>query len=278
MLTGHITKITWVLLLAIVVMLAWQAARVTWGVWAGTPDIIVMPVGGVANANKSQATQANYPAWNLFGKAEDNSAKKALSQVDAPITALRLDLYGVVVGGEEGGSGAIIAEKGKSAEYYRINEMLPGGAKLSAVFPDHVLISRNGALEKLAFDDSVAVAGSAIEQVARPKNTGAIDSPEEFVNVAQKRLEEDPRGALASVGLAPVSSGEGASGYQYDGNNPMLGAMNLQKGDVIRSVNGHTLGNIEQDRQMIQQLYESGMLEVEIERDGATFTISYPLR
>jgi general secretion pathway protein C len=58
----------------------------------------------------------------------------------------------------------------------------------------------------------------------------------------------------------------------------MLSGLNLQKGDVLMSVNGHTLGNLKQDKDVMQSLYEQGNVEVEVVRDGASFYVNYPLR
>jgi general secretion pathway protein C len=44
------------------------------------------------------------------------------------------------------------------------------------------------------------------------------------------------------------------------------------------SVNGHTLGNLKQDKDVMQSLYEQGNVEVEVVRDGASFYVNYPLR
>ncbi|OZG74026.1 general secretion pathway protein GspC [Hahella sp. CCB-MM4] len=277
--SSTIAKLAWWILVVLIATVAWQSAKLTWLIWEGAPNAVVLASGGTAKSSTGgTSAPGNYLSWNLFGKAEAKQEQVSLKQVEAPETKLRLDLYGVVVGVEGKQSGAIIAERGRNAEYYRIDEELPGNAKLAAVYHDHILLSRAGALEKLTFEEGATIAAANIEEVSRPDPSGAVGSPEEFMNVAQQRLAEDPRAALASVGLSPNSSGEGPSGYVFNGNNPMLGAMSMQKGDVIRSVNGHVLGNIEEDRQKLQELYESGMLEVEIERDGAVFTINYPLR
>ena len=272
-----IAKIAWWILVLLVGFVAWQAAQLTWIVWEGAPTVIVIKGSGGA-AGDSAAKPGNYVSWNLFGKLEQKQVEtQSLRQVEAPETKLRLELYGVVVATGETQSGAIIAERGKSAEYYRLEDDLPGNAKLAAVYQDHILLSRAGALEKLTFDNDAGVS-TQIEQVESTATNEPVDSPEAFMSVAQQRLEDDPRAALASVGLSPSGEEDGPSGYVFNGSNPMLAAMSMQKGDVIRSVNGHVLGNIEQDKQKLQELYESGMLEVEIERDGATFTINYPLR
>jgi len=272
-----ISKIAWWVLVVLVGVVAWQAAKLTWLVWGGGASVIVIKSTGGATINAAPKP-GNYVSWNLFGKLEKKPFEvKSMQQVNAPETKLRLELYGVVVATGESQSGAIIAERGKSAEYYRLEDDLPGNAKLAAVYQDHILLSRAGALEKLIFDNDVGV-NTQVEQVKRPASNEPVDSPEAFMNVARQRLEDDPREALASVGLSPSDDEEGPSGYVFNGSNPMLAAMSMQKGDVIRSVNGHVLGNIEQDKQKLQELYESGMLEVEIERDGATVTINYPLR
>ncbi|WP_369603031.1 hypothetical protein AAIA72_03620 [Hahella sp. SMD15-11] len=140
---------------------------------------------------------------------------------------------------------------------------------MAAVFEDHVLLERNGVRESLYFSET-RDSGIQVAAARQPAVT-----PEKFLRQAQAELRKNPRQALASVGLAPNENGEG---YVYQGNNPMLNAMNMQKGDVIRSVNGYVLGNIEEDQALLQQLYEQGNLQVEIERGGTTFTINYALR
>lgn len=58
----------------------------------------------------------------------------------------------------------------------------------------------------------------------------------------------------------------------------MLRQMNLQKGDIIRSVNGFPIGDVQKDRDLLKQFYSEGNVLVEIERDGTFFSINYPLR
>lgn len=258
----------WVVRLT-VLMLAWHAGPFVWRVWLG-PDPVTVAASALP-AGDTARPAANYAAWNLFGRPQAASPQTQQAIESAPETRLQLDLYGVVVGADAESSGAIVAERGKEANYFRVDAILPGNARLAAVFPDKILLERGGAMETLSFDDR-GKEGSTIQPVTRP----AVNTAEDFMSLAEKRLQADPVGALASVGLAP--NRENGGGYVFDGNNPMLTSYSLKKGDVIRSVNGYTLGNVEQDRAMMQQFYESGMLDVEIERDGAVFSISYPLR
>lgn len=273
-----IRRLAWWALVLSVACLAWLMAPLTWQIWSGPQQVgpvQAQPVG----VTDTRPGRVDYAQWNLFGVRQTSPEVAAVAVQSAPETRLRLELRGVVVrddGGE--GSGAIVAERGKEADYFRVGQTLPGNARLHTVYSDKILIDRNGVLETLSFDAGDGQSGVEVAAV-KPKGPPAtIASPEDFVAVAGERLQQDPAGALASVGLEVADSANGPAGYVFNGNNPMLSSLSLQQGDVIRSVNGHTLGNLEQDRGMLQQFYDSGMLEVEVERDGAIFTISYPLR
>jgi general secretion pathway protein C len=160
--------------------------------------------------------------------------------------------------------------------------MLPGNASLEEVYEDRVLLRRNGRLETLSFDEKGLDAESLITRQEKPKpiqntsvsnNDVIVKTPEQFIDEATRQISENPEQALKSVGLNASSDG-----YVYQGGNPMLSGLNLKKGDVIRSVNGHALGDVKKDKNLMKSLYEQGNLEVEVVRDGASFYINYPLR
>ncbi len=269
--------------LSLVLYIAYLLAQLTWFVWPSSmsdkPDMWVFNASG----SNSQSTRPAYNAvkYHLFGTRAVAPTPVVDSNKPAPRTNLQLVLNGVFAGDDTGGvSGAIVAERGRPSNYYRIGDALPGNAELMKVFEDHILLKRNGKLETLFFE-TAGVEGSkskvvAVKQTATeaPKN---ISSPKEFVAVATRQLAENPQAALASVGLNVVREGE-EQGYVFNGNNPMLKGLNLKRGDVIKSVNGYNLGNIRQDKKLLQQLYEEGSLEVEVVRGGTSFYINYPLK
>lgn len=73
--------------------------------------------------------------------------------------------------------------------------------------------------------------------------------------------------ALNAYGLSPVDD-SGASGYVYNGSNAMLNAVNLQAGDVITAINGQRLGDIEQDKSLLESW--RGQAQVDIEKSSVT--------
>jgi general secretion pathway protein C len=223
---------------------------------------------------------SSHPVYNplrdkLFGK-KIVATPKAISDQPAPRTNLQLILNGVFVGSDNKLSGAIISEQGKTANFYHVGDDISGNAVLAEVFEDHVLLKRYGKLEALYFEKAGGNNGSSKVTAVTPSKRQIV-SPKQFVEVATRELRDRPQVALASVGLNPVKNGA-EEGYVFNGNNPMLRALNLKKGDVIRSVNGFSLGNVEQDRRLLKELYKEGNLEVEVVRGGTSFYVNYPLK
>lgn len=267
------------LLVLLLLYVAYLSAQLVW-YFVDTPanaELVLSELNQKSTTSKSKKYDA-LPGLHLFGEAGVKPVAKAAPAVTAPKTRLRLMLKGVFTSENASESSAIIEEIGRSAEYYRVGDKVPGNATLEEVYSDRVLLRRAGKLETLAFDEK-QTGGAGIAKVAqKPKSRASrsneIDSPERFIEEATQRLAEDPEKALNSVGLARGENG----GYVYQGKNPMLAGMNLKKGDVIMSVNGHTLGDVQKDKGLMKSLYEQGTLEVEVVRDGASFYVSYPLR
>jgi general secretion pathway protein C len=148
--------------------------------------------------------------------------------------------------------------------------MLPGNAELAEVEPGRVLIRRGGRYESLTFEEQSS------ELVAEVTEEPAESSPDEFLASAREQIDSQGIAALAPFGLSPVDN-SGMSGYVYDGSNAMLNAVNLQAGDVITAINGQRLGDISQDKALLENWRGQAQLEIEIERDGSILTISYAI-
>lgn len=52
-------------------------------------------------------------------------------------------------------------------------------------------------------------------------------------------------------------------------------AVNLQAGDVITSINGQALGDLEQDKQLLDSWREQSSVDVQVSRNGKLVTVSY---
>lgn len=258
------------LLIALVAYFAVVMAKLTWLIaWDERP---VGPVQVDQESGLPGAPDTTLAAYDLFGEAPDNAPVADIVRRSAPETRLRLRLEGVFVSEQAGLSSAIVAGTDGVTAHYRVGETLPGNIELVEVEPNRILIKRSGQFETLTFDESEG-AGAMI---AEDEPVDDITSPDEFVAEARQRLDTEGVQALVQFGLRPAEEGE-TQGYVYDGSNPMLGALNLQAGDVITAINGNSLGNLEQDMELLNSWRSEPQLEIEIERGGARFTVNFAL-
>lgn len=107
----------------------------------------------------------------------------------------------------------------------------------------------------------------------------AAATPRELVNQYRQILADDPEGALADLGIAAVNAGN-AEGYRLDSlsaNSPYLQQTGLQPGDVILSVNGQAVGDIQRDQQQIDSVLSQGSARLEVQRGSRRFFVTASL-
>lgn len=228
--------------------------------------------------------------WTLFGDA--TVVPVAGADAVVPETNLALQLLGTFSTGDDRLSGAVIAERGKDGELFRIGSAVPGGATLDKVEKDQVLLRRRGQLETLKFDAAptggtdaprgLDVAGgfrSLKERLGKPPvddGSDAGDAPRTGFARFAEEVKSNPEGVLAELGLR--SAGNGAGYTVGDGASAeMIRGLGLRPGDVVMSVNGKPLGNVQGDARMVDEVKASGEARVEVKRGSQTFTVNYPL-
>ncbi|MCK7596731.1 hypothetical protein M0G74_05530 [Microbulbifer sp. CAU 1566] len=103
----------------------------------------------------SANTAESLPATAFFGVAEVKSeAEPDLDLANIPITQLNLVLSGVLSSSLSDHASALVAERGKPAERFYVGQSLPGGAEVYSVEVDHIILRRNGQMEKLTYPDA----------------------------------------------------------------------------------------------------------------------------
>jgi len=104
---------------------------------------------------ESDLNSGDIVAMNLFGTTQTTAVQVEQSHQDIPETNLRLALKGAFAHSVPKKASALIApDLNSKAELFFIDDSLPGGAVLDKVYPDYVIIRRNGQLEKLQFQRS----------------------------------------------------------------------------------------------------------------------------
>lgn len=264
-------RLAHLLLIVLVLQLGWKGGQWTWRViWPAPSDPVELALMDGEPRRGSSASSMPLRDIALFGRVS-SSEQSGVSRVEretAPETGLTLTLHGVFLATRGQGSSAILSGRDGTAERYAVGDELPGGAELVAVEPNRILLQRNGEVESLGFDDDGLTLGGVAAAGERTEDSRA------GVERAMEALEENPEEAIARAGFRPNEDGPG---YVFDGTNEKLSAMNLQQGDVIISVNGQQLGDIEADRARLERWMNSDRLDLEIERGGSRFSFTVPV-
>ena len=101
-----------------------------------------------------------------------------------------------------------------------------------------------------------------------------VQGTRELIEGYRQRLEENPKQFLQEVGLTPVSSDE-PSGYRV--NKSLAKHLGLREGDILTSINGETIGNIESDLPKVLSQINSSTAKLEVKRGDEVISIEIPL-
>lgn len=240
---------------------------------------------------------------NLFGKAGEKPAVEEVPEEPTVETRLPLVLHGVFVAKNPTNSTAIVAQKGRAGEIYGIGERMPGNATLEAVHRSHIVLKRAGTRETLrfpgdgkgmvvpskrrgtdadrnGFDSPLPeLAEREIAAIAPPPDaSGAGQAARQVLRQFQERAQKDPQAVLDELGLEAVADGD-AAGYRLSrmADSSYLRQTGLQSGDLILSVNGQPVGDIDPNRLNLDNLLAQGQARIEVQRGERRFFVTASL-
>lgn len=265
------------------VLIAIQLAALVWMLVAPQPLYLKAPSRG--DGSVAQTGIRGTAQYHVFGVATDEPVKAVQKEVDAPVTRLRLRLLGINKASVPENSSAIIAPQSGRGDFYKIGDKIQGRTKLAGVYDDKVVLDTNGKLETLKFDEK-ARAGINARSVAAPKpradrrsrgsireRLGKIKSAGEFMEMANQEIADNPEAALNELGLQSAGSGQG---YRVQAGS-VLTSLKLVPGDIVLSVNGQRLGDIDADRAVLEQVTSSGNARIEVQRGNNRFVVNHKL-
>lgn len=256
----------------LVLVLAWQAARLTWTLIPGTPADAPPPVvGPVAPESAAPAFQAiditRIMDSNLFGEvASEPVAAPAVAVLDAPETTLNLLLKATVSDTLENRSGAAIIASGQVEKTYTVSDVIEGagGAQLHAIYNDRVILNRAGRLETLRLPTEYASGNVGAVYAAPVMPTPAETTLRSVISDNATRINEIVRVA------AHIEQGRMVGFRLNPGEQPeQFAALGFQPGDVVTEINGTAMSDPSRGLQVFESLGESTMANVTVIRDGA---------
>jgi general secretion pathway protein C len=284
-------------MLAVIAALAlggWLAARWFWYFASPTEAPVAPPRDPIVLSAAAQTVAGAH----LFGIAPSPVRGDVVSN-------LNIKLKGVFASGGEALGFAII-NTGSRDETARVGGEIVPGVILESVYPQYVMLRRNGALERVNLEERPRLSGPG---PVRPSRTQRPAAPTPTSVRAQRAMRPEPYAPVGDVPTAPPPPvGEvptappppvappapaapvappapvgpppqtqaSARGLviQAIPQGSMLERLGLQPGDVIRSVNGEAVTSEADIARIIQSRGMQGPYTAEVMRGGTTIPMA----
>ena len=192
-----------------------------------------------------------------------------------PIAEMGISLRGTIAGPKE--IARAIIEDGKEQKSYRIGDEIKG-AILRAIHRNKVIMDVGGQEQMLIIEDVEAkpAASQKASQAARPPRGVPSPSADSGLTNVMKNLDE----YIGKARVVPYFKGGEPYGFRVSNlnNDAMIYELGVRSGDVIRSVNGIPIRTPEDAFSAYQQFQNESSVQVELERNGESTTVTVPLR
>lgn len=214
------------------------------------------PTTPVAVARRLDLTALNNA--HLFGAAP---APPPVNDANAPPTNMPLILTGIVASTDPKSGLAIIGTTASNAKVYPVGERVPGSARVHAIYPDRVLLERNGTIEALLLPSKFSANGGG---------GPAVRSGASALDRVQRVIANEP-GLISDVlRPQPVFADGKLRGYRvYPGRNARAFAtLGLRNGDLVLAINGSALDDPARGNEIFSSMGSSDQARVTVMRNG----------
>ena len=247
-----------------VVCAAAIAAQCAVLVWKFVPGA-TRPAAPASAASRGAADLGPLIAAHLFGAAA------AASGADAPRTRGPLVLAGTLAALDPKRGLAIVGESAQAARVYSVGASLPGGVRLHEVYPDRVVLDRDGVLETLPLPRQFS--GGAGPGGPAPLSANAAPALGESV---QRLIAQGPEVIGELMRPMPTYANGQLKGFRlYPGRDrEKFSRLGLHPGDLVTQINGVPLADAQHGMEILRSLGNAGSANVTIERGGSTQQIT----
>ena len=264
--------------LTLAIVVAWLLAQLVWALvpvpeaarWQPPPVATPKPRSAqTLDAGVDKLIQAQ-----LFGQYAAPAAAGKVEQ--APETRLSLTLLGILAG-VDAESRALIAQSGGEEKPYAIGDDVVSGVSLQAIFPDRVILSRNGQFETLRLNKD---APSTATPSYTPADTDSAPAgATQMLSQIREEIMTDPTKASNYLRVQPANFNGQLRGYRiYPGRErEAFQQLGLRPGDLVTAVNGVQLDDNQKALQLLGDLSQANAVTLTIERGGQVQTLNLTL-
>lgn len=211
---------------------------------------------------------SNFSAFGPLGVRQSTST----TPVAPPATPLMLTLIGTFISAGQEPYAIIEDKKKQTQDMFLLEQMVFGQARLKKIYQDRVEVERSGKIEVLKLDDFGGGDGGA----------GVSSSGDDFVvdeAELDKGLENLPM-LLTQARAVPYFKDGRSIGLRLFAikTGSLYEKIGLKNGDILKSINGNSLGDISQALKLFEQLKQERSISLVLERDKQDREFKYTIR
>ena len=208
---------------------------------------------------------------------QQQSQSKVVAQeapIDAPKTNLKLVLKGVFASNEPDKAMAIIADAAGKEKLYGVGTQVPGNATVHAIYPDRVILERDGRFETLSLPrqrlPENAVVARPLDRSAETRAAAQLsDEASEKLQEIKQMIKNDPQSLWKQVRIEPVIQDGKIHGYRLSHNDvQLMRSVGIENTDVITAVNGYPLDDPAVLYELLNQFDTASEISLTVERNG----------
>jgi len=272
--------------LLLVLALSWQLSELVWKL-VPAPELPARPqVDKSRPSGQSDqglqgldARASRIVAAELFGKLQRDTRRKPEPVKEAPKSTLNYKLRGIYYSEDKALASAIVQKGGGKSEYFRLGDEIDSGIYIDRILPDHILISRNGRLEKLELEKPKAKAGASRFVPARSTALPAAANASRVLKSYKRRYADNPLALAKRFQAIPVNENGRNIGYKLKAlrGERLLQKLGLREDDVFVEVNGIGLDKPFQALDALKSLSTAEDVSITVLRNGNRQTLNFSL-
>ena len=263
--------------LALVVVIAWQLAKIIWTLVPGSSagDVISVPAADLAQISSAGAATDVQAIANshLFGIAGDERIavqSQVIESDNLPDTGIAsLALKGTIESDLAELSIAIIADGKNDEKVYAVGSAVVSGATLHAVYSDRVVLNENGNLTNLKLPKDFPEASPTVSR-RNASTSRVIREQTDNSRSLQAVVAQNVTKLADVIRPTPYFVNGQQQGYRvYPGRDrAQFAALGLRPGDLVKDIDGQSLTDPTQAMQVFQSLGNADQVSVTVERNG----------
>ncbi|MBO9662064.1 type II secretion system protein N [Dokdonella sp.] len=261
----------------------WLLARLVWQLLPHGDATSSGDRAQLAGAVAVSAPARSIASWHLFGETPQRPGSGGAA------STLSLILRGTVADGDPKAGLAVLAGADGVERAFRVGEEVVSGARLAAVYPDRIVLSRAGAEETLRLPRERTLAPADVVRsppagasARAPRNaagatpaapaaaTTAVIKPSAEAQQTLTQLRQNPDELMKRVPMVPVLDGGRLTGVRVaaGADAALLGQFGLRAGDVVTAVDGQAVDSFARGQQILSNLAGANSARVTVLRDG----------